>query len=161
METLELAKILKENETLIGEVYQECQRLFPDYAAYFAALAREESGHAELFEEIIGAISSQTHVWQAGKVSLQTARVVNERLKATLTEIKQNQVAPRYAITFALSFELSMSEKDFCRLLVSSDPEWQKRLSIISQGFSRHYKKLLSLEKSIFSDSQKMDFTSL
>ncbi len=161
METIELAKILKENELLIGEVYQECQRLFPDHADDFKELAREEKGHAELFAEIIAAIILQPDNWHSGRLSLQTARVVNERLKENLAEIRQNKVAPRYAITFALSFELSMSEKEFCKMLVTSDADWQKRLKIINEGFPRHYKKLLSLEKNIFSDSQKMDFTSL
>ncbi|GAB4272785.1 MAG: hypothetical protein Kow0029_11840 [Candidatus Rifleibacteriota bacterium] len=155
---IELAKILRENELLIGDLYGECSRLFPDYSEKFRNLQLSEQGHAFLLEKILDDMRLNPNNWQPGKLSLKTAQLINDCIKQALKEIKEDKVAPRYALTFAKSIELSLSEKEFSKIFITNDTEFKKALSELENGFKQHFADLLNIEDEVFGNRSEFDF---
>lgn len=160
METIQLATTLRENELLIGEIYQVCQKLFGSHEKEFRNLQLEEEGHAFLLEEMISDMEKDPSNWRLGKVSLVTAKFINQRLRENLEEIKSGSVAPKYAITFAISMELSHSEKDFSRVFVCDNDRFTEAFKKLEEGFKDHYKRLLEIEKDLL-ETGKLGFENL
>lgn len=160
MEILSIAKILKENELLLGEIYQLCQQFFPTHKETFKLLQLEEESHAYMIDEVIKDISLNPADWKIGKLSIVSAQNVNATLKKALEEIKTEKVSAKYAITFAISMELSLSEKDFSHLFVTENPHFVSVFAMLADGFKGHYQKLLTIEKEIFA-SDRIGFDSL
>lgn len=149
MEVLGLAATLKKNELLMGELYAECQKLFPQHEQAFRLLELEEKGHAFLLDEIIENCKSCPQNWKMGKMSRVTAELISIKLAEAIEEIRSGKASPKYAITFAISTELSLSEKDYGRALIPTDEKFLVSLKKLAEGFADHYKKLQELEKSI------------
>jgi rubrerythrin len=160
MEILDLVKVLKSNELLLAELYHECQRLFPDHKADFEELQSEEEGHAFLVDQIYQDIKENPDEWKPGKLSLVSAQNVNSRIRETLKEIREGKASSRYAITFAMSMELSMSEKNFAQILVAENPAFKMIFKSLDEGFVHHYSILQKIEKQIFKPG-KMGFDDL
>lgn len=158
METLELAKILRENELLMGQLYAECQKLFPVHAKEFRNLELEEDGHAFLLEEIIQDIKEAPENWKPGRMTVSTAKLFKKQLEDTIAEIRDGAVSPKYAITFAVSTELSLSEKDYSRALINDEQRFKVALQTLANGFAEHYQRLKALEKEILNTgNSKLD----
>lgn len=149
MEVLELAEVLRENELLMGRLYAECEKLFPDFASEFHNLNLEEQGHAFLLDEIIADIKDFPDAWSLGGMSIATARLFKDQLEKNITEIREGRVSPKYAITFAISTELSLSEKDYSRALKNEDHRFKVAMQSLANGFTEHYQRLKNLEKKI------------
>jgi rubrerythrin len=148
-ELVDFAGIIKQNELLMGELYSLCQNLFPDFKNDFLQLEQEEINHAMLADNIIEDIKNNPENWEAGNISIVTAKNVNKRLREGIEEIKNQKVSPGYAITFALSIELSLSEKNFNKVLIPGDKKFVDNINTLANGFSEHYNRLLELEKRI------------
>ena len=146
---IEFATIIKENEELMAELYSLCQDLFPDFKDDFKQLEDQENQHTMLAENIIKNIDQHPEKWQSGNVSITTAKHLNKQLRDGIDEIKKQEVSPRYAITFALSIELSASEKNFSKVLITENKDFVDDINTMAKGFSQHYQRLLDLEKRI------------
>ncbi|MBU1106606.1 MAG: hypothetical protein KKB51_08080 [Candidatus Riflebacteria bacterium] len=157
MELANIAVVMKQNELLFAQLYQECARLFPDFKKEFETLAAEEEGHAAILDSIIEEIADRPENWRPGKVSLQTLRIIQEQIQDTLLEVKTGQCAPRYAITALRSYEQSMSERSVEKVLETDVPDFQDRLALVTQGFDTHLKCLQDLERKIFKTTDMFD----
>ncbi|MFZ5950711.1 MAG: hypothetical protein ACOYXC_08395 [Candidatus Rifleibacteriota bacterium] len=157
MEILEIAEVLKSNEQLLSQLYSYCQILFPDYAEEFHNLSLEEQGHACLLDQIINDMKKHPETWQKGNVSLETVRLINKNLRDNLEEIKNGHVSPRFAITFAASTELTLSERDFNHAFKTVDEAFSRSLRAIAEGFSSHYQRIKKLEKLVLGSSSGFD----
>lgn len=153
MEILKIAQVLKENELLIGEVYGECKKFFPEHAEFFTLLESEEQGHAYLIEQMISDMTLRPEAWQIGNISLTTANNVNELIKRALTEIRLGNASPKYAVTFAISVELSLSEKNFGSLFITDSNVFKDSQQKLEDGFKSHYDKLLEVKDKIFAEN--------
>lgn len=150
MEILKIAEVLKENELLLGEIYSECQKFFPGHAKFFESLENEEKGHARLIEKIISDMVLNPDSWQIGKMSFITANNVNKQIKEALSEMRSEQVSKKYALTFAISMELSLSEKKFSRIFINESKVFKDAMQKLEDGFEVHYAKLLEVNDKIF-----------
>ena len=157
MELASIAIVLKQNELLFAQLYQECARLFPDYKKEFETLVAEEEGHAAIIDSIIDEIAENPENWRPGKVSLRTLRLIQQQIKNSLAEVRSGQCAPRYVITSLRSYEQSMSERSFERVLETDVPEFKHLLALIAEGFDAHLKCLQELERKIFKTSDVFD----
>ncbi len=157
MEILEIAEVLKSDEQLLSQLYSYCQVLFPDFAEEFHHLSLEEQRHACLIDQIINDMKKHPESWEKGNVSLETVRLINKNLRDNLEEIKNGQVSPRFAITFAASTELTLSERDFNHAFKTADDAFSRSLRAIAEGFSSHYQKIKQLEKQILGISSGFD----
>lgn len=149
MEVLEVARIIQQNELLMAQLYAECARLFPAHADEFRNLELEEIGHAHLVDEIIKDIQASPDSWALGSISLLTIRLISKQLQENIEEIRQGKVSARYAITYALSTELSLSEKDFGNALKNTDGKFKVPMQTLACGFNGHYQRLKKLEKQL------------
>jgi len=157
MEIVNIAMVLKQNELLFAQLYQECVRLFPDFKNEFEMLVAEEEGHAAIIDNIIKEITDKPENWRPGKVSLRTITVIQEQIQATLAEVKSDQCAPRYVITALRSYEQSMSERAVEKVLDTDVPEFKLQLCLVAEGFTNHLNCLQELEKKIFKTSDMFD----
>ena len=153
MELLDIAQVLKENELLLGEMYGECKKLFPEHAKLFEHLELEEKEHAALIERMMSDMKQNPASWQAGKISLITATNINKQIKDALAEIRSGKVSPKYAITLAVSLELSLSEKSFSKIFRVENEVFKDAQQKLEDGFDGHYKKLLQVKEKIFATS--------
>ncbi len=154
MEILEIARTIKQNELLMAQLYAECARLFPEHADEFRNLELEEIGHAHLVEEIIEDIENEPQSWVPGSMSLATIKLISKQIQENLEDIRQGKVSARYAITYALSTELSLSEKDFGNVLKNIDGKFQVPMQTLACGFKGHYQRLKKLEKQLLTTGQ-------
>ena len=154
MEVLELAEVFKEIELLMERLYKHCQKLFPEFANEFRQLELEETGHACLLDQVIASIKRAPGSWKMGTMSVASARLLKDRLSAEFEEIVSGKTSSKYAITYALSLELSLSEKDYRRALIGDDESLIHAMDKLAEGFDSHYGKLKELEKKLLRTGQ-------
>jgi len=159
-DVLAFADLLKQNETLLGTLYQECARLFPAERAEFELLAGEEEGHAIVFNNLMAAISTAPENWHLGKVSAQAITAIQNRIRQVIEDIRARRADPKYAVTSAMSIEQSLGEQSLGKAFITEDTDSLIRLAHVMDAFPSHFGRLRAIHDRLFPNANRLGFSS-
>jgi hypothetical protein len=129
---------LADFENLIGDLYEIYATLFPDMAAFWQSIVKEERKHAKLLISMTG-LSRDGHIfYNLDMMDTKSIEQYVSVIKANITAARQDSLKPRDAIVTALSIEASVVEADFYKDVKSDAPEFQVIAHHLIKDTQRH-----------------------
>jgi len=133
-------ELLAQCEGKLGELYQAYAGLFPEEAAFWERLAKEEQAHASWVEALLPRV-------RAGVISFREDRLGSQAFILFYDYIVQRLQESRRPITLAgalivvVDIENSLVEKSFYDVFTTADPESARILTLLSRSTEAHLRK--------------------
>jgi len=138
----EILDLLEAHEHHIKDLYLAYSKTFPEFAAFWNALAQEEASHAALISQL-----KKKAVEKGIEVSVK--RFKPELLKTTINYLKREaqkaknkKVDIMYAMTNALEIEKSMIEREYFEVMNMDPEDLKKALAYLSESTKRHVERV-------------------
>jgi rubrerythrin len=140
-EALRVVAMLVRHEEAIGRLYALFARKFPEHAAFWRSLAREEMEHAEWIRVLYGELEN-------GTVRIDSKRMPAQGIETSLEYVTllgyhgRQEISEARAFAIALQIENSMIEQDFFKVWDGDDEELRKIFEQLVEDTTRHRERL-------------------
>lgn len=134
--------LLTQQELLTAEIYRFFAGLFPDRRDFWEGLSREAMEHATWVEYLYKKASTDTVLFEEGKLKTYTVESFIKYLQDNLTKVKEKAPTLQTAFALALSIENSMLVRRVFELFISSDPDTMSLLKDLRSKLNDHRKRL-------------------
>ena len=110
---LEVIKLLAEHEKVIGQLYKEYARKFPEQKNFWSKIAREEIEHASWIFKLRSKIEEGSLYFKEGRFKMEAIKTSLGYLKSQITEAQNNKISAKNALSVARDIENGLIEKKF------------------------------------------------
>ena len=110
---LEVIKLLAEHEKVIGQLYKEYARKFPEQKNFWSKIAREEIEHASWIFKLRSKIKKGSLYFKEGRFKMEAIKTSLGYLKSQITEAQNNKISAKNALSVARDIENGLIEKKF------------------------------------------------
>jgi hypothetical protein len=135
-------ELMARHEEIIGALYVEYARMFPDYADFWEMLACEEQGHATLIRELFTLAEDGTIIFSDSRFNVKAIETSIRFINTLIAEAANEVIEPLRAFSLAFDLENSMLEKSFLDIYESDDQEIRRVLQILQDGTTQHRKMI-------------------
>ncbi|MBN1591021.1 MAG: hypothetical protein JW888_16025 [Pirellulales bacterium] len=122
-EMAELLDALVEVEVQLGQYYKLMANFLPEYRDIWNQLRHQEEEHARAMERVREAVHQDPSLFSLGPFRAQTGKAIIRDVKEMASRILQEDVHPRYAVSFAADLEQSLLEQQAVNAVETSVPE--------------------------------------
>jgi len=110
---LKVIKLLAEHEKVIGQLYKEYARKFPEQKNFWSKIAREEIEHASWIFKLRSKIEEGSLYFKEGRFKMEAIKTSLGYLKSQITEAQNNKISAKNALSVARDIENGLIEKKF------------------------------------------------
>ena len=110
---LKVIKLLAEHEKVIGQLYKEYARKFPEQKNFWSKIAREEIEHASWIFKLRSKIEEGSLYFKEGRFKMEAIKTSLGYLKSQITEVQNNKISAKNALSVARDIENGLIEKKF------------------------------------------------
>lgn len=134
-------KLLAQCEEKLGELYLAYARLFPEEAAFWERLAKEERAHASWVEALLPRVQDDLITFREDRLGSQAFMLFYDYLVQRLQE-SRNPITLAGALVVAVDIENSLVEKSFYDVFTTADPDSARLLTLLSRSADAHLRKV-------------------
>lgn len=124
----------------LATLFENLERALADYY-----LARQETGHAEIFARVRQSIAESPTHWTRGRFAPQTLKILLADVTSRLAQLRTGAMAPAYALNFIQDVESSLIESRIGEAFQTRDPELARLLDAVQQETTQHRDVLRSI----------------
>ncbi len=138
-EVIQTLKSIQALEKVIGELYGDCSRAFPEAGGLWSSLAAAEKRHAEMVGEMIQCVSTRPEDFKPGRslkaIAIDTVVRGVERQRELLA---RNKGTLRQALFIARDLEQSILEKNYSDIVASSSSDYNALVNRMISDTEEH-----------------------
>ncbi|MHB0937734.1 MAG: ferritin family protein [Armatimonadota bacterium] len=135
------AELLAQCEAKLGELYQAYAGLFPEEAAFWEKLAKDERAHANWIASLLPRVRSGTISFREDRLGSPAFILFYDYLVQRLAETR-NRISLLGALVVAMDIENTLVEKSFYNVFTSADPESARILALLSRSADAHLRRV-------------------
>jgi len=140
---LEVMDALKTNELLIGELYKQCSKQWPEDKEFWISTEQEEYSHAQYINNMKKLLITNPADYKIGysfnKIAAETTR---KWIKDITEKVKNGEIRKIKMLNIAKDLEQSLLESKFHELLSSSNVEYNTLANKITAETRQHLEKI-------------------
>jgi len=140
--SVEITRLLAENEAVISLLYRAYAERFPSYENLWLALADEEKNHADWLRRLSLEIEAgMTHV-DEGRFKPRPIEIMREYIGDQLRRAQAEDLTLMDALSTALDIELGLLERDYFKIFQTDSPTVKQTLMNLEGATGEHIKQV-------------------
>jgi hypothetical protein len=135
-------EMMARHEEVIGELYSEYARVFPDYEDFWSRLANEEAGHAAWIRRLFSDVEKGTVVLKDNRFNVKAIETSMKYVKGWIVQAKNEVLDPIQALSMARDLENSLIEKNYLAVYDADSIEMKRVFNALQEGTTQHRARL-------------------
>ena len=134
-------ELLAQCEEKLAELYQVYADRFPEEAAFWEQLAKEERGHARWVQALLPGVRKRLITFREDRFGSPAFMLFYDYIVQRLQEIR-NPITLLGALIVAVDIENTLVEKSFYDVFTTADPESARLLALLSRSSDAHLRRV-------------------
>jgi len=139
---LKVIKLLAEHEKVIGQLYKEYARKFPEQKGFWLKIAAEEIEHASWIFKLRSQAEKDLLYFKEGRFKTEAIETSLEYVKSQITEAQYNKISAKNALSVARDLESGLIEKKFFEVFEPDCREIKQVLLNLAAATREHYNRI-------------------
>jgi hypothetical protein len=153
--SLELLDVMAESEETVAEFYLLCSERFTEHHTFWAALARQELGHARVIRRLIELVNMQPREFTPGKsLPLDAITSFIKRTQSNVETLKHGQLPEDKALLMAYQIENTFIEMRYAEMVKTENEDYKALLNQVISDTLKHKEEVVARIKSNKEESE-------
>lgn len=139
---LELIGLMAANESAVGEIYEACAKLYPQWAKLFKKLAETEQEHARSITGFSAKIKEGLLRIPPDRLDANVVMEAFEHVQELLKQVRQGGMEVEEALDTCAELEETLLEKQCFDIMETDSPELKLLLEKLSADTADHREEL-------------------
>ena len=139
---LKVIKLLAEHEKVIGQLYKEYARKFPEQKDFWLKIAAEEIEHASWIFKLRSQAEKDLLYFKEGRFKTEAIETSLEYVKSQITDAQNNKISAKNALSVARDLESGLIEKKFFEVFEPDCREIKQVLLNLAAATREHYNRI-------------------
>jgi len=135
------AELLAQCEEKLGELYQAYAEWFPEEAAFWEKLAKEERAHASWVQALLPRVHGGLITFRENRLGSPAFILFYDYIVQRLQESRSPITLPG-ALIVAVDIENTLVEKSYYDVFTATDPESARLLTLLSRSSDAHLRRV-------------------
>ena len=139
---MKVIKLLAEHEKAISRLYKEYARKLPEQKDFWSIIAAEEIKHASWIFKLRPQVEEGSLYFKEGRFKTEAIKTSLEYIKNQITEVQNNKISAKNALSVARDLESGLIEKKFFEVFEPDCREIKQVLLDLTAATREHYNRI-------------------
>jgi len=142
-------ELMARHEEVIGELYAEYARMFPEQREFWSRLEAEEKGHAGWIRKLFPQVEDGVITFNDNRFNTKAITTSMRYVSGWVTSARNSVIQPIEALARALDIENALIEKNYLAIYETDNLEMKQVFSALQEGTKQHRERISDLLKEI------------
>jgi len=149
--SMEIAKMLVENELTIAKLYGVCAVHFPEIGGFWRDLVQEEIKHAETIKELLSEVDGKALKFNSKRFNIRPLEISMEHAEDVINRIEFGDINLIGCLSLAYDIEQSVIESKYYEIFEGRSREFSDRLKSVRNESRGHAIKIREMKQKVLS----------
>jgi rubrerythrin len=151
--SLDIIRLLEQNEIKIGQLYERFAQKYPEHAAFWHKIAGDENEHANWVSNLYSEVSDKRLRFKKDRFNKQTLQSFNEYISNKISGFDNTPFLINDAFALSLELEKNLIERSFFEVFDSDSDILKTTFDKLRSSTELHYQNIKAIFDKLTSKS--------